>query len=230
MPELTIKDLPDVAKIDDKKSYTLKGIHLRAIVSILGHHQRGENIGHGTVTPFQNGDNGYTLRGLPPGAPGDVFNIGGSPTYFPLQPYSDASTHSNPRVTVIYGTYAGFIPTISGTPLVVNANSNILTLGGGDTIVYMQCDFTYSSDGVFIDDAEIMSTSGSVPDSTISSTGGAGSGTLYQELFGVMITAPVGAGNYTIIFAPAVGGSQNFGVCLDPTGGTVDLITGPWGV
>lgn len=147
-----------------------------------------------------------------------------SPGVLPLalQPGSDVSTNSAARHTITYGTYGGGVPTIDGTPLSPVTASNMITFGASDTCCYMQCDFTYDSYGnVTITDAEIKTTSGSVPTSTISG----GSGTVYQQLFGVAITAPVGGGPYTIVAAPAVGGSQNFGVC-----GAGSSITGPWGV
>lgn len=148
---------------------------------------------------------------------------GASPLKGALQPGSDFSTNSAPRFTITYGTYGGQVPTIGGVPLDPSVDLNIITLGATDRAVYMQCDFTYDTvTGIFtIVDVEIMSTSGSIPTSTISS----GSGTLYQELFGVSITAPVGSGPYAVIAAPGVGGSQNFAVCLSGPS-----ISGPWGV
>lgn len=218
MPELTIKDLPDTSKIDDKLTYVVQGIHWRAIISIIKLLWRGDNIGKGDATPNQNGDSGYFLS-VNPGSPQILQAIKGSSVIPPLNPFSDASVTSTAKVTITYGTYGGAIPTISGTALVTSAAANIITLGGSDTLVYCQCDFTYSSGGIVtIVDAEIKSGT-SVPSTTISG----GSGTLYQELFGVTITT-VG-GNKRVTFAPAVGGSQNFNVCL-----AGPSVNGPFGV
>lgn len=154
-----------------------------------------------------------------------------TPSIPPLNPASDVSTNASPMVTITYGTYSGSVPTISGTALVPATASNIITLGDADIVVYLQCDFAYGGGLVSVVDDEVTSTSSTVPPSTITSSGGgSGSGTLYQELFGVTITAPVGSGPYKVVFAPAVGGSQNFGICLDPAGGSNDSILGPWGV
>jgi hypothetical protein len=155
----------------------------------------------------------------------DVIQQAGTTTTFPLWPIADVSTNSNPMVTMNYGTYGGQVPTIDGTPLVPTASDNIVTLGPSDIAVYIECDFTFNSVGIVtIVDAEIKSTSSSIPTSTITGSSG-GSGTLYQLIFGVTITAPVGSGPYTVVFAPAVGGSQNFGVCVNGPN-----INGPWGV
>lgn len=145
-----------------------------------------------------------------------------------LQPASDVSDSSDAKITITYGTYGGAIPTISGTALVPATASNIITLGTSDEVVYMQCDFTFNtSTGVItVVDAEITSATATSYAGLTSSISGS-SGTLYQALFGVTITAPVGAGPYTIIAAPGVGGSQNFGIC-NPS--ATPSISGPFGV
>ena len=147
---------------------------------------------------------------------------------FPLNPGSSVSTNSSPKFTINYGTYGGFVPTISGTAIVPATASNIITLSPTDQVVYMQCDFTYTGSSPIITDAEIMSATNSAF-AALTSTAASGSGTVYQILFGVTITAPVGSGPYTVVAAPAVGGSQNFGVCIAGGGGS-DSINGPWGV
>lgn len=154
---------------------------------------------------------------------------GGSSTPLALQPGADVSTNANPKYTITYGKYGGVIPTIGGIALDPTTEFNIITLGPTDTLVYVKVDFTFTGAGtITIVDAEIMSGT-SLSASTITGGSGAGgSGTLYDELFGVTITAPVGSGPYTVAAAPAVGGSQNFGVCL--TGTTTSSISGPWGV
>lgn len=140
-----------------------------------------------------------------------------------LQPGSNVSTHSIPKYTITYGTFGDSPPTIDGIALVSDVNLNIIILGVNDIRVYVQNDFTYDTlTGIITPgDNAIFSTAGALPDSTISS----GSGTLYWELFGITITAPSGSGPYKIIAAPAVGGSQNFAVCL-----AGPSISGPWGI
>lgn len=70
MAELTLKTLPDVSKLDDKKTYTIKGVHLRTIIELLNQLWRGDNIGNSsTVKKNANGDSGYNLTSNPPGTP-----------------------------------------------------------------------------------------------------------------------------------------------------------------
>lgn len=134
-----------------------------------------------------------------------------------LNPGSDVSTNSDPKYTITYGTYGSAVPTIDGTPLSADTTANVITFGATDTYAYVQCDFTYDQYGtITITDAEIMTGSGSVPATTVTDggMGRGGSGTLYQILYGVTITAPVGSGPYTMVAAPGVSGSQTFNICL----------------
>ncbi len=142
--------------------------------------------------------------------PVDTSGSNGTPAA--LQPSSDVSNHSDPKYTITYGTYGGVVPTISGTPLSAVTSANVITFGPTDTYCYAQCDYTYdtSTGAKTIVDAEIMTGSGSLPASTISG----GSGTQYQIIYGVTITAPVGAGPYTVVAAPGVSTSQDFNICL----------------
>lgn len=156
---------------------------------------------------------------------------GGSPTIFPLQPGGDVSDNSNPKYTITYGTWAGFVPTISGTALVVSTAANIITLGPSDGAVYIQFDGTYDATGIItLIDAQIMSAAaGAVPTpNVVTGSGSGGNITVYQELFGVTITAPVGMGPYTVAAAPAVGGSQNIQICNPSSVGP--SLSGPFGV
>ena len=62
MAELTLKTLPDPSKIDDKKTYTLRGVHVRTIVELLYQLWRGENIGNSSsVKKNSNGDSGFNF-------------------------------------------------------------------------------------------------------------------------------------------------------------------------
>lgn len=150
-----------------------------------------------------------------------------------LQPGSDVSNASNPMHTITWGTYAGGVPTIGGTPLETDVDLNIITLSPTDEVVYVQFDFTYdtTSGAITIVDQEIKSTTMASFEALISSAS-SGTGVFYQILFGVSITAPVGSGPYTVLAAPGVGGSQNLGICLTQpiNTGLDDGITGPWGV
>jgi len=143
---------------------------------------------------------GYTLKKQPGGT---TINIGGrggdGSSVHPYQGF-DASSGSTAKVTVQYGTHNSVVPTISGTPLSVTLADNLLTLGGSDTIVYIQCDL----DGNYqITDASIHSgTTLPTSDDT----------TAYQILFAVAITTD-GSGNASVAIAGNVLGSQAFQYC-----------------
>lgn len=226
MPEFGINDLPDEGALDSNDSYELSGKSLRAMIAVIRQMWRGDNVNcplvGGGIRKRDAGPAGFTLN-----ATGSAAGlVSAAPAVFALQPGSDVSTHSTPKYTITYGTYGNAIPTIGGNALVPSVAANIITFASGDTVCYMQCNFTFDSSGnITISDAMITHGS-SVPSSTADFS--SMTGVVYQLLFGVTITAPIGMAPYKIAAAPAVGGSQNFGVCL-PGSGTA-AITGPWGV
>jgi len=123
---------------------------------------------------------------------------GGGKTVHPYQG-SDASEEGTPKVKIRIGTHNGITPTVEGEPMVVDVNENVLTLGSGDKIVYVQLNL---NDDYTIASAEIHSSEDATTPEPDDST-------VYQLLFFVDIDDD---GKVTV--ADNVLGSQNMGWCF----------------
>jgi len=208
----------DISKIAPNKKYLVPGRILIYILQRLDSLWSGENVERGPgIFIRRAGSAGYNLATRKNGNGRVSTETDGA-----LQPGADVSFGTTYRITITYGTYAGAPLTIDDIALVPDASANIITLAEGDKHVYAQVDFTYDTGTgmMTVTDRIISSTPDAVPDSTISG----GSGTLYQELFGVT-TSVDGAGKAHVLAAPAVSSSQNFSVCL-----AGPSISGPWRV
>lgn len=151
-----------------------------------------------SITPLQSV--GINIKRLPNGLVLDVPRQRGGGSG--LHPYQglDASVTTTAKVMIQYGTHNGVIPTIDGNPMEVDITQNVLTLGGSDTLVYIQCDL----------DVDFAITSASIHSGTSLPT--SDDTTAYQTLFAVDI-ATDGSGNKSVTIADNVLGSQAYQYC-----------------
>ena len=141
---------------------------------------------------------------------------------------ADASDATAPKVTVRPGTHNDFMPQIDGSPLVPPATTPptpapVLTLGAEATYVYVQFDFVYDvNNKITITDGKINSANSDVPTSTLVPGGGGGTGSFYEALSAVTVTAPTGAGgSYSVKVDPLVTSIRTFYIC----GGALVAVT-----
>lgn len=112
----------------------------------------------------------------------------------------NASVTTTAKVVIQYGTHNSVVPTIDGTPLSVVLSNNVLTLGGSDTLVWIQLDL----------DGSYAITSASIHSGTTLPT--SDDETAYQTLFAVDITTN-DSGNEVVAVAQSVSGSQAYQYC-----------------
>lgn len=129
----------------------------------------------------------------------------------------DVSNASAGKVTVVYGTHNNQVATIGGTPLQPPFGTPIpvLTLGISDTVVYIEVDVDFDVTGAITSYTGTTITSGtSMPSSSLSfNPDGSGTGSFYQDLFGVTVNPPSGGGNYSVTIGQNIFSSITFVVC-----------------
>lgn len=161
---------------------------------------------------------GNAARGAPCGSAFGLRTPGGSTIFVGRakggggvrsHPYQgrDASEDDVGKVTIVTGSHNGHVPTIDGDPL-TDDPPPVLTLGGSDTIVYVEINYSAGIVPVFTS-AEIGSSVGPMPPDDIFNDDG--SFTIYQILF--FVNQDFSGEHLVLTIDDNVSGSQQFYVC-----------------